>query len=119
MRLEIEGFNKLSGITDRQLSILYCSTQKDLYAIEFMYNNDVENTIFYFIIMRNNNDGYQAYFINHTKGTAFPVKLQAFDIKTKDLMMGFLRSMSNSFFEGKLLGSHISTYNDLKNLVFG
>ena len=31
MRLDIEGLDKLTSVTDRQLSVLNCVTQKDLY----------------------------------------------------------------------------------------
>ena len=123
MRLEIEGIDNLGGWTDDRISVLYCVGQKDLYAIEFMYNDGIENHIFYFIIMRSSAHpkelGWGCYLVNHPKGMAYPLRVKSNSISSKRVMMGSLRTFGESLTKGSLNGGSIKQYNDIKNLVFG
>jgi len=123
MRLEIEGIEKLGGWTDDRISVLYCVGQKDLYAIEFMYNDGRENHIYYFIIMRTssgvNDLGWGCYLVNHPKDMAYPLRCQSSSFSSKRVMMGSLRTYGEAITKGGLSGDSIKQYNDIKNLVFG
>ena len=123
MRLEIEGIDNLSGWTDDRISVLYCVGQKDLYAIEFMYNDGIENHIYYLIIMRSSAHpkelGWGCYLVNHPKGMAYPLRITSNSISSKRVMMGSLRTFGEALTKGTLNGGDIKQYNDIKNLVFG
>jgi hypothetical protein len=123
MRLEIEGINNLSGWTDDRISVLYCVGQRDLYAIEFMYNDGMENHIYYLIIMRSSAHpkelGWGCYLVNHPKGMAYPLRITSNSISSKRVMMGSLRTFGEALTKGTLNGGDIKQYNDIKNLVFG
>jgi hypothetical protein len=123
MRLEIEGIDNLGGWTDDRISVLYCVGQKDLYAIEFMYNDGVENHIYYLIIMRSSAHpkelGWGCYLVNHPKGMAYPLRISSNSISSKRVMMGSLRTFGEALTKGSLNGGNIKQYNDIKNLVFG
>ena len=123
MRLEIEGINNLSGWTDDRISVLYCVGQRDLYAIEFMYNDGMENHIYYLIIMRSSAHpkelGWGCYLVNHSKGMAYPLRISSNSICSKRVMMGSLRTFGEALTKGTLNGGNIKQYNDIKNLVFG
>ena len=123
MRLEIEGINNLSGWTDDRISVLYCVGQRDLYAIEFMYNDGMENHIYYLIIMRSSAHpkelGWGCYLVNHPKGMAYPLRISSDSIRSKKVMMSSLKTFGEALTKGTLNGSDIKQYNDIKNLVFG
>ena len=123
MRLEIEGIDNLGGWTDDRISVLYCVGQRDLYAIEFMYNDGIENHIYYFIIMRSSVHpkelGWGCYLVNHSKGMAYPLRISSNSISSKRVMMGSLRTFGEALTKGTLNGGDIKQYNDIKNLVFG
>lgn len=123
MRLEIEGIDNLGGWTDDRISVLYCVGQRDLYAIEFMYNDGVENHIYYFIIMRTSSQvkelGWPCYLVNHSKGMAYPLRVRSNSIISKRVMMGSLRTFGEAITKGSLNGGMINQYDDIKNLVFG
>ena len=123
MRLEIEGIDNLGGWTDDRISVLYCVGQRDLYAIEFMYNDGIENHIYYFIIMRSSVHpkelGWTCYLVNHSKGMAYPLRISSNSISSKRVMMGSLRTFGEALTKGTLNGGDIKQYNDIKNLVFG
>jgi hypothetical protein len=123
MRLEIEGIDNLGGWTDDRISVLYCVGQKDLYAIEFMYNDGIENHIYYLIIMRTSAHpkelGWGCYLVNHPKGMAYPLRISSNSISSKKVMMGSLRTFGEALTKGSLNGGNIKQYNDIKNLVFG
>jgi hypothetical protein len=123
MRLEIEGIDNLGGWTDDRISVLYCVGQKDLYAIEFMYNDGMENHIYYLIIMRSSAHpkelGWGCYLVNHPKGMAYPLRISSNSISSKRVMMGSLRTFGEALTKGSLNGGNIKQYNDIKNLVFG
>ena len=123
MRLTIDGVEKLGGWTDDKISVLNCVAQRDLYAIEFMYNDGIENHIFYFIIMRSSalakELGWGCYLVNHPKGMAYPLRVNSNSINSKRVMMGSLRTFGESIVTNSLNGSNIKQYNDIKNLVFG
>ncbi len=123
MRLEIEGIDNLGGWTDDRISVLYCVGQKDLYAIEFMYNDGMENHIYYLIIMRSSAHpkelGWGCYLVNHPKGMAYPLRISSNSISSKRVMMGSLRTFGEVLTKGTLNGGDIKQYNDIKNLVFG
>ncbi len=123
MRLEIEGIDNLGGWTDDRISVLYCVGQRDLYAIEFMYNDGMENHIYYLIIMRSSAHpkelGWGCYLVNHPKGMAYPLRISSNSICSKRVMMGSLRTFGEALTKGTLNGGNIKQYNDIKNLVFG
>ncbi len=123
MRLEIEGIDNLGGWTDDRISVLYCVGQRDLYAIEFMYNDGMENHIYYLIIMRSSAHpkelGWGCYLVNHPKGMAYPLRISSNSISSKRVMMGSLRTFGEALTKGSLNGGDIKQYNDIKNLVFG
>ncbi len=123
MRLEIEGIDNLGGWTDDRISVLYCVGQRDLYAIEFMYNDGMENHIYYLIIMRSSVHpkelGWGCYLVNHSKGMAYPLRISSNSISSKRVMMGSLRTFGEALTKGTLNGGDIKQYNDIKNLVFG
>jgi len=123
MRLEIEGINNLSGWTDDRISVLYCVGQRDLYAIEFMYNDGIENHIYYLIIMRSSAHpkelGWGCYLVNHHKGMAYPLRISSDSIRSKKVMMSSLKTFGEALTEGSLNADKISQYYDIKNLVFG
>ncbi len=123
MRLEIEGIDNLGGWTDDRISVLYCVGQRDLYAIEFMYNDGMENHIYYLIIMRSSAHpkelGWGCYLVNHSKGMAYPLRISSNSICSKRVMMGSLRTFGEALTKGSLNGGDIKQYNDIKNLVFG
>ena len=123
MRLEIEGIDNLGGWTDDRISVLYCVGQRDLYAIEFMYNDGMENHIYYLIIMRSSAHpkelGWGCYLVNHPKGMAYPLRITSNSISSKRVMMGSLRTFGEVLTKGTLNGGDIKQYNDIKNLVFG
>ncbi len=123
MRLTIDGVEKLGGWTDDRISVLYCVSQRDLYAIEFMYNDGIENHIFYFIIMRDSVHvkelGWGCYLVNHPKGMAYPLRVKSNSFNSKRVMMASLRTFGESIVTNSLNGASIKQYNDIKNLVFG
>ena len=123
MRLEIDGVENLGGWTDDRISVLYCVGQRDLYAIEFMYNDGIENHIYYLIIMRKSVHvkelGWGCYLVNHSKGIAYPLRVKSNSISSKRVMMGSLRTFGEALTNGSLNGGDIKQYNDIKNLVFG
>ena len=122
MRLDIDGIEKLGGWTDDRISVLYCVGQRDLYAIEFMYNDGIENHIYYFIIMRSSVHpkelGWTCYLVNHSKGMAYPLRISSNSISSKRVMMGSLRTFGEALTKGTFNGGDIKQYNDIKNLVF-
>jgi hypothetical protein len=123
MRLTIDGVEKLGGWTDDRISVLYCVGQKDLYAIEFMYNDGMENHIYYLIIMRSSAHpkelGWGCYLVNHPKGMAYPLRVKSNSFNSKRVMMASLRTFGESIVKNSLNGASIKQYNDIKNLVFG
>jgi len=123
MRLTIDGVEKLGGWTDDKISVLNCVAQRDLYAIEFMYNDGIENHIFYFIIMRSSalakELGWGCYLVNHPKGMAYPLRVNSNSINSKRVMMSSLRTFGESIVTNSLNGASIKQYIDIKNLVFG
>ena len=123
MRLTIDGVEKLGGWTDDRISVLYCVGQKDLYAIEFMYNDGMENHIYYLIIMRSSAHpkelGWGCYLVNHPKGMAYPLRVKSNSFNSKRVMMASLRTFGESIVTNSLNGASIKQYNDIKNLVFG
>jgi hypothetical protein len=123
MRLTIDGVEKLGGWTDDRISVLYSVGQRNLYAIEFMYNDGIENHIYYLIIMRKSVHvkelGWGCYLVNHSKGMAYPLRVKSNSISSKRVMMGSLRTFGEALTNGSLNGSNIKQYNDIKNLVFG
>lgn len=123
MRLTIDGVEKLCGWTDDKISVLYCVAQRDLYAIEFMYNDGIENHIFYFIIMRDSVHvkelGWGCYLVNHSKDMAYPLRVMSNSINSKRVMMGSLRTFGESIVTNSLNGASIKQYIDIKNWYFG
>ena len=123
MRLTIDGVEKLGGWTDDRISVLYCVGQRDLYAIEFMYNDGIENHIYYLIIMRKSVHikelGWGCYLVNHSKDMAYPLRISSDSISSKRVMMSSLKTFGEALTEGSLNGDKISQYYDIKNLVFG
>jgi hypothetical protein len=123
MKLEIEGIDNLGGWTDDRISVLYCVGQRDLYAIEFMYNDGIENQIYYLIIMRSSAHpkelGWGCYLVNYPKGMAYPLRISSDSIRSKRVMMSSLRTYGEALTKGSLNGGSIKQYNDIKNLVFG
>jgi hypothetical protein len=123
MRLTIDGVEKLGGWTDDKISVLYCVAQRDLYAIEFMYNDGIENHIFYFIIMRDSVHvkelGWGCYLVNHSKDMAYPLRVMSNSINSKRVMMGSLRTFGESIVTNSLNGASIKQYIDIKNWYFG
>ncbi len=123
MRLTIDGVEKLGGWTDDRISVLYCVSQRDLYAIEFMYNDGMENHIYYLIIMRSSAHpkelGWGCYLFNHPKGMAYPLRISSNCFSSKRVMMVSLRTFGEALTKGSLNGGDIKQYNDIKNLVFG
>jgi hypothetical protein len=103
--------------------VLYCVGQRDLYAIEFMYNDGIENQIYYLIIMRSSAHpkelGWGCYLVNHSKGMAYPLRISSDSIRSKRVMMSSLRTYGEALTKGSLNGGSIKQYNDIKNLVFG
>jgi len=123
MRLTIDGVEKLGGWADDRISVLYCVSQRDLYAIEFMYNDGIENHIYYLIIMRSSAHpkelGWGCYLVNHSKDMAYPLRISSDSINSKRVMMGSLRRFGVYIVKNSLNGASIKQYDDIKNLVFG
>jgi len=123
MRLTIDGVEKLGGWTDDKISVLYCVSQRNLYAIEFMYNDGIENHIYYLIIMRSSAHakelGWGCYLVNHSKDMAYPLRVRSNSFNSKRVMMGSLRRFGVYIVKNSLNGASIKQYDDIKNLVFG
>jgi hypothetical protein len=123
MRLTIDGVEKLGGWTDDKISVIYCVAQRDLYAIEFMYNDGIENHICYLIIMRSSAHpkelGWGCYLVNHSKDMAYPLRVRSNSFNSKRVMMGSLRRFGVYIVKNSLNGASIKQYDDIKNLVFG
>jgi hypothetical protein len=88
-----------------------------------MYNDGIENQIYYLIIMRSSAHpkelGWGCYLVNYPKGMAYPLRISSDSIRSKRVMMSSLRTYGEALTKGSLNGGSIKQYNDIKNLVFG
>lgn len=123
--LTIEGINKLESLTTARVSVLNVVEQRDLYAIEYLYNNPLgENSIYYLVIMRNSKDRsrssyeYSCYLVDPLKAVAYPIGLYLEEIRNPNAMMSALGAWGSAMTNKKLNGLPIAKYSDLKNLVF-
>jgi hypothetical protein len=123
--LTIEGINKLESLTTARVSVLNVVEQRDLYSIEYLYNNPLgENSIYYLVIMRDSKDRsrssyeYSCYLVDNAKGMAYPIGLYLKEIQSPNSMMSELGNWGHAMTNKKLNGSPIQKFSDLKNLVF-
>jgi hypothetical protein len=123
--LTIEGISKLVSLTNARVSVLNVVEQKDLYAIEYLYNNPLgENSIYYLVIMRESKDisrssyEYSCYLVDNAKGMAYPIGLYLEEIRNPNSMMSALGAWGQAMTNKQLSGLPIAKYSDIKNLVF-